>query len=182
VKPKAGLTELCFFGDSIFAIGKKAVFGRLACPERYHETGYVMEVMQELGFKGERVPDGLSYEGSGETLVWNDKIFVGYGLRNKKEVVEYLQKQFPDFEVIGLQLVDPYMYHLDTALFPVSNNLIAAYKRAFCSKGVDLLSKLNSEILWVDEEDVNNFALNSVALGENIVVHRTATKFINNLE
>lgn len=90
IEPKKGLTELCFLGDSVFAIGKKAIFGRLACPERYDETEYVMDVMKSYGIDGERVPEGLSYEGSGETLVWNDKIFVGYGLRNKKGVVEYL--------------------------------------------------------------------------------------------
>lgn len=57
------------------------------------------------------------------------------------------------------------MYHLDTALFPISNNLIAAYKRAFDEDGVKLLESLDCEILWVDQEDVNYFSLNSVALG-----------------
>lgn len=52
--------------------------------------------MKSYGIDGERVPEGLSYEGSGETLVWNDKIFVGYGLRNKKGVVDYLQNYFPE--------------------------------------------------------------------------------------
>lgn len=57
------------------------------------------------------------------------------------------------------------MYHLDTALFPVSNDLIAAYKQAFDEDGIKLLESLDCEILWVDQEDVKHFSLNSVALG-----------------
>lgn len=42
VEPKENLTELCFFGDSVFAIGNKALFGRFANEERFKETQYVM--------------------------------------------------------------------------------------------------------------------------------------------
>jgi N-dimethylarginine dimethylaminohydrolase len=135
IKPAPGLTELCFFGDSIFAIGKKALYGRLFCPERFAETEYAIEVTKALGFEGSRVPENMSFEGSGETLVWGEKILIGYGLRNSKEVVSYFKDYFAGGpEVIGLKLVDPYMYHLDTALFPVSNELVAVYNHAFDEK------------------------------------------------
>lgn len=43
----------------------------------------------------------MHYEGSGETMVWNGKILVGYGKRNTKEIVSYLQTVYSDMEVIG---------------------------------------------------------------------------------
>lgn len=42
IEPREGLTELCFYGDSVFAIGNKALFGRFLCEERYMETEYVI--------------------------------------------------------------------------------------------------------------------------------------------
>lgn len=45
IEPAPGLTELSFFGESVFALGKKALFGRLSCPERQKETDYVIDSM-----------------------------------------------------------------------------------------------------------------------------------------
>lgn len=82
VPAKEKLTELCFFGDSVFAYKNKAVFGRFATDERFPETQYVMEYIRSCGIEGVRVPEGMHYEGSGETMLWNGKILVGYGRRN----------------------------------------------------------------------------------------------------
>lgn len=49
VPAKEGLTELCFFGDSVFALKEKAVFGRFATDERFPETAYVMEYLRANG-------------------------------------------------------------------------------------------------------------------------------------
>ena len=130
VPAKENLTEVCFFGDSVFAYKDKATFGRFAKIERFAETDYVMQYLKEKGIHGDRVPEHMHYEGSGETMVWNNKILVGYGCRNSQEIVSYLASRY-DLEVIGLHLIDPEFYHLDTALFPISNDLIAVYEEAF---------------------------------------------------
>ncbi|MCB0279779.1 MAG: hypothetical protein KDD94_09770, partial [Calditrichaeota bacterium] len=90
VPAKAGLTELCFIGDSVFLYGDKAVFSRFAAKERYNETEYVMSYFQELGLNCIRVPETMSYEGSGETMVWNDRVLVGYGQRSSAGIDSYL--------------------------------------------------------------------------------------------
>lgn len=72
----------------------------------------------------------MIYEGSGETLMWNDKIIIGHGIRNSKNVVQFIKDYFQR-EVIDLELIDPFFYHLDLALFPVSNNLICVCEEAF---------------------------------------------------
>lgn len=94
IDPGPGLTELCFYGDSVFAIKNKALFSRFKCPERFSETEYVIKTMEEKGVKGERVPEHITFEGSGETLLWNNKILVGYGIRNSPEVMEYLREYY----------------------------------------------------------------------------------------
>lgn len=46
------------------------------------------------------------------------------------------------------------MYHLDTALFPVSDNLIAYIEDAFDEHGKQAIQALGCELLKVDLEDV----------------------------
>lgn len=36
----------------------------------------------------------MNYEGSGETMVWNNKILVGYGHRNSFEIVKFLEEYY----------------------------------------------------------------------------------------
>lgn len=181
VKPKEGLLELCFFGDSVFTYKNKAVFSRFATEERYDETAYVIEKITELGFEGHRVPEDVLYEGSGETLLWKNKILVGYGQRSNGKIKNYLAETL-DAEVIGLKLIDPKYYHLDTALFPVSDNLIAYYKDAFSEDSIHILENLDCELLEVSKESAESFALNSIALNDHIIVHYEAKKFIKRLK
>lgn len=72
----------------------------------------------------------MRYEGSGETMIWNGKILVGYGYRNTKNVIDYLASQF-EMEVIGFELKNPEFYHIDTVFFPINDGLIAVYADAF---------------------------------------------------
>lgn len=90
VPPREKLTELCFFGDSVFAYDNKAVFGRFLTDERFQETAYVMEYLRSIGIEGQRVDESLHFEGSGETMMWNGHILVGYGCRSTLGIVEHL--------------------------------------------------------------------------------------------
>lgn len=49
VPAKPRLTELCFFGDSVFCYKGKAIFGRFLKEERFQETEYVIEYLTKLG-------------------------------------------------------------------------------------------------------------------------------------
>ncbi len=181
IPPQEGLTELCYFGDSVFAYKGKAVFSRLAMKQRYAETEYVMEYCAQQGIQGMRVPEGMVYEGSGETMVWKDKILVGYGQRSSPSIVPYLREYF-DMETIGFKLIDPRLYHLDTVLFPISTDLIAVYPDAMTEESQEKLTHLDAEILVVSEKDVMSFGLNSVALENDIIMHTGARDFGNILK
>jgi len=123
----------------------------------------------------------MHYEGSGETMVWNNKILVGYGCRNSKEIISYLSSHY-DLEVIGLNLIDPEFYHLDTALFPISNDLIAIYEDAFSEESKKIINSLGCEIMHLTYKDAKEFALNSTVIGKHVIVHYEAENFIHKLQ
>src|SRR5271170_628046 len=49
---KEGLTEVCFFGDSVFLCEGKALFGHFRHSEREPERPYVKEFLLARGFRG----------------------------------------------------------------------------------------------------------------------------------
>jgi len=175
IPAEQGLPELCFFGDSVFAFKDKALFARFAMPERHPETDYAIEILKSFGIHGERVPPGIHFEGSGETMVWRDKILAGHGVRSSPAIIEFLEDYF-DVEVIEFELRNPRFHHLDTALLPVSDDLLFVCQDAFSSRSMETLCGLDCEVRFFLEEELEPFALNSVALGNDIVIDSGALR------
>jgi len=63
-------------------------------------------------------------------------------------------------------------YHLDTAVFPISNNLIAIYENALTKESLKKVYDLGCEIIKISYQDAKNFACNSIALGNHIVMNK----------
>lgn len=112
-------------------------------------------------------------------MMWNNKILVGYGKRNSSpEIADFLEETFGK-EAIGLELIDQRFYHLDTALFPISRDLIAVYEPAFSESSWKKIVNLGAELIKLTYEDALAFGCNSVSLDEkNLVVHYEAKNFI----
>jgi N-dimethylarginine dimethylaminohydrolase len=176
VEPQEGLTELCFFGDSVFMLKDKALFSRMATAERLPENEYVINYFKNK-IHYERVEEGSTYEGSGETMLWRDTILVGYGQRSSFSIINKLNSYF-NTPVIGFELTSKHYYHLDTALFPASENLIAAYLPAFSEKSQAAIRALDSELIELSHQDSLDFAPNSIALGNDLIVHYQAKNII----
>lgn len=181
VPPREGLTELCFLGDSVFTIGKKALFGNFRYTERAAERDYVRELFSGLGFEGQVVPDGIRYEGSGETMLWRDIILLGFGQRSNEEVMTSLGSLFKR-RVISFELELPEFYHLDTALFPLDEGTLVYYPRSFGPIDTATLKGLDCELLPVTEEEALAFACNSIVFEGHVLVNREAKGFIRTLE
>lgn len=168
--PKPGLTELCFFGDSVFLCEGKALFGEFRHKERKEERPYVQSWLEARGIRGRNVPAGTFFEGAGETVMWRDKILFGFG-RRSSEVVRHLLRQVFGKDTIDLEMETAEFYHLDTAVFPISDDLIAYYPDAFGPIDRATLESLDCEKLLVTKRDAHAFACNSVMWGGVVFGH-----------
>jgi arginine dihydrolase len=181
VPPKEGLAEVCFLGDSVFTIGKKALYGNFRHPERAPEREHVREMLTAHGFEGTVVPEAIRYEGSGETMLWRDTILLGFGQRSNEEVMSLLDSLFGR-RVVSFEMVLPEFYHLDTALFPLDEETLVYYPPCFGPIDTATLKGLDCELLAVSEEEAHAFACNSLVFEGHVLVNREATSFIRTLE
>lgn len=159
--PREGLTELCFFGDSVFLCEDKALFGAFRHPERAPERDYVQAYLEARGFHSHSVPEGVYFEGAGETVLWQDKVLFGFGKRSDEVVRHFLRQTFGK-DTIDLELETDAFYHLDTAFLPLSDELIAYYPGAFGPIDNATIESFDCEQLIVSEEDAKAFACNAI--------------------
>ncbi|MFD7743815.1 dimethylarginine dimethylaminohydrolase family protein, partial [Kitasatospora sp. NPDC059800] len=76
--------------------------------------------------------------------------------------------------VIGLELIDPRYYHLDTALAVLDGDEIMYHPEAFSAGSRAVLRRLFPDALLVDGADAAVFGLNAVSDGLHVVLPEAA--------
>lgn len=100
--------------------GKNAVvISNFASPPRRGETAVGVKFFADMGYDV-HVP-GTKFEGEAELKHLYDNLYVGgYGTRSERETYDWMERKF-DMRVIPVRLTDPYLYHLDCLVFPITS-------------------------------------------------------------
>ncbi|WP_030603799.1 dimethylargininase [Streptomyces achromogenes] len=167
VEPVPGLPDMVFAANAALVVGGR-VFGSLFhAPERRPESEHYDTWFKTAGYDVYR-PESVA-EGEGD-LVWTGRyVLAGTGFRTTpeahREAQEYLGRP-----VIGLRLVDPYFYHLDTALFVLDDENVCYYPEAFSPGSREVLRRLYPRAVLATREDALAFGLNSVCDGRHVFI------------
>jgi len=85
---------------------------------RRGETQVGVEFFQQMGYKVWVPP--TKFEGEAELKHLYDDVYIGgFGIRSERETYDWMEKNFA-MRVIKLRLTDPYLYHLDCLVFPIT--------------------------------------------------------------
>ncbi|MFC8218429.1 dimethylargininase [Streptomyces sp. NPDC057362] len=187
VAPVPGLPDMVFAANCAVVVGGR-VFGSLFhAPERRPES-----VPFEAWFKAEGFevhhPESVC-EGEGDLVPAGRWILAGTGFRTTRDAHREVQEFF-GVPVISLTLVDPYFYHLDTALFVLDDGTgesggdggnIAYYPGAFSPGSREVLERLYPDAVLATREDAMAFGLNSVSDGRNVFIAPEAGELADRL-
>jgi N-dimethylarginine dimethylaminohydrolase len=178
VEPVAGLPDMVFAANSALVLQGR-VFGSLfhASQRRPESTAYDTW-FKEAGFDVHR-PESVC-EGEGDLVPTGRYVLAGTGFRTTWEAHREVQEFF-GVPVISLQLVDPYFYHLDTALFVLDDDTIVYYPDAFSPGSREVLARLYPDALIATREDAMSFGLNSVSDGRHVFISPQATALADRL-
>ncbi len=105
---------MVFSANGATVIGGRVLGALFAYRERFEEAEAHREWFREHGFTDIREPDHVN-EGEGDFAVTASYLLAGRGFRSSPLSHDEAQEFF-GLPVIGLDLVDPRYYHLDTAL------------------------------------------------------------------
>ncbi|OIK01383.1 dimethylargininase [Streptomyces colonosanans] len=178
VEPVAGLPDMVFAANSALVL-RGRVFGSLFhAPQRRPESTAYDTWFKSAGFDVHR-PESV-VEGEGDLVPAGRYVLAGTGFRTTREAHREVQEFF-GVPVISLELVDPYFYHLDTALFVLDDDTIVYYPEAFSPGSREVLEWLYPDAVLATREDALAFGLNSVSDGLHVFISPEATVLADRL-
>jgi N-dimethylarginine dimethylaminohydrolase len=179
IGPVPGLPDMVYAANGATVINGKVYGARFMHGERAAEGPAYLRWFQEQGFPEIIVADHVN-EGEGDYLLTGSYLLAGHGFRSDPASQLAVQKFF-GLPVIGLELVDPRYYHLDTALAVLDMDEVMYYPGAFSPSSVDVLRWLFPDALEATEADAEVFGLNAISDGYHVFLPEPASALADRL-
>lgn len=115
------------------------------------------------------------WEGEADLKYLYDNVYIGgYGIRSERESYEWMRKMF-DMEIIELEMVDDYLYHLDCSVFPLTSEKTMICTSMYAPEEIANLEKY-TEVIDVSEDDALGGITNSVRIGNSVMCASNITE------
>jgi arginine dihydrolase len=179
IEPVAGLPDMVFAANGATVVDGRVLVARFRYPQRVAEARAYRDWFVERGYPEVYEPEFVN-EGEGDYLFDGRRLLAGTGFRTDPLSHGEAQELFGR-QVVGLRLVDPRFYHLDTALAVLDEGEIMYYPPAFSPGSQRVLRELYPDAIIAGDADAEAFGLNAVSDGRNVVIPQTATGIIDQL-
>lgn len=177
--PEPGLPDMAFAANGATVVGGRALVARFRHVQRCGESVGFLDWFDRHGGWQARQAQWVN-EGEGDYLHVGQRILAGSGFRSDPRAHAEAERFF-GLPVVGLTLVDPRYYHLDTALAVLDANEIMYYPHAFSAESRRTLRNLYPDAIIASAADAAAFGLNAVSDGRNVVLPEAATGLIGRL-
>jgi len=120
----------------------------------------------QMGYETHISP--YKWEGEADIKYLYDNVYIGgYGIRSDIKTYEWMEEQF-DMNIIKVEMVDEYLYHLDCSIFPLNENKTLVCTELFNSEELSQIEN-HTEIIDVNIDDALGGMTNSVRMGNMIL-------------
>jgi ornithine--oxo-acid transaminase len=175
IDPQAGSPDMVFTANAGLIYRDEVAISSFFHPERQGEEPHFRRWFLDQGYRILDVDRSTPFEGEGDALFSEDgsRLWVGSGPRTMESSHSVLREAW-DVEVVGLELVDPRFYHLDTCFAPLDGGYAMYYPAAFGAASLRKIEEFYPEEkrIVVQEADAVRFACNAVNIGRTIILNR----------
>ncbi|HUA12997.1 MAG TPA: arginine deiminase-related protein [Candidatus Sulfotelmatobacter sp.] len=168
-----GVPDMVFAADQGIVRGGEILLANFRFPQRQPETATYAKWFEAHGIKTKRLPAGFSFEGGGDSLFFNDMLFVGTGYRASVGSCEEIANAL-DIDVMPLRVIDPFFYHMDMSFMPLSPDTAFYYPKSISENSRSILKKLVPNLYELSLEEVHAYSANSFISGNQIVISAEA--------
>lgn len=156
--------------NAIYTNARGSTCALLATPRHAERQAEQPVRASDLARKGIHVEGAeVSFEGGDVIVVPGRCAFLGYGFRSELAAARDLERHL-QLPVVPLELVDPALYHLDTAVAVLDNGTLLVCDDAFTvTSRRELRAQRLGEVHPVDRDAALRFALNIVEIGDAVI-------------
>lgn len=169
IEQRKGLPDMVFSADQGIVKGNEILLSNFKFPQRKKESEIYKKWFKEQKLKITELPEDVYFEGGGEGLWFRKKLFIGVGFRAKIRGGLGIGGVWKDTETIPLELINPYFYHLDTALFVLNKETVFYYPEAFSKKSQVALREIVPNLIPIEKKEAFNFAANNLVTDHVVV-------------
>lgn len=167
----SGLQDLVFVANLGIVLehgrfANTAVVSNFTSEPRRGESEVGSAYFRSLGLDVYESPS--KFEGDAELKHLHDNVYIGgYGLRSEKATYIWMEETF-DMKVIKVKMHDPYLYHLDCLVFPITNEKTMVCTELLDEHDVVEIEK-ETEIIDISADDAYSGICNSVRVANTVV-------------
>jgi N-dimethylarginine dimethylaminohydrolase len=148
------------------AAGDTVVLANFSTEVRAPETEVGRAFFEAMGYRVLVPP--YHWEGEAELKHLHGNVYAGgYGIRSDKRAYDWMAEQL-DMDIVPLAETDPYLYHLDCTVFPVTREDTLVCTEMFTDGEVRALERVTN-IIDVSVDDCFAGLCNSVRVGNVLV-------------
>lgn len=176
VEPVAGLPDMVFTANAgLVTKQQEVIVSSFRHAERQGESQHFKKFFADAHYQLKSIDSNIIFEGAGDALFdAGGELWFGSGPRSDGAALAQIASAL-GVKIHALTLIDPRWYHLDTAFCPLTAGYVIAYKKAFSDAGVAYIqNRLGEKVIWVSDEDANNFACNAICLDHEIILYRAS--------
>jgi N-dimethylarginine dimethylaminohydrolase len=178
--PQPGLPDLVFTANAGLVFHKQFFNSRFRHEVRARETPHFDAWFAANGFTVQNLPAGTFFEGAGDALFCGSSLIAGYRIRSDVRGHQYLGQALGK-QVLPVELINPYFYHLDTCFCPLAPGEAIWFPGAFDAYGQRVIQTNVPRLIAAAEEEAQRFGCNAVVVGKTVVLNAGCTKLADAL-
>ncbi len=165
-----GLQDLVFTANLGIVLGhleaSPVIVSNFSSEPRRGESAVGVAFFESMGYPVCVAPH--RFEGEADLKHLRDNVYVGgYGLRSERAAYEWMEREF-DMTIIKVRETDPYLYHLDCTIFPVTTEDTLVCTALFEREEVTQLER-HTNVIDVSIDECYSGVCNSIRLSSMIV-------------
>lgn len=183
IPPVQGLPDLVFTANAAFVHQDVAIIAHYKHKERQPEEPFCEAWFRQNGYRTVTMPDNLHFEGAGDALIWQDRVFAGY--RTRTDILSHhMITRETGLPVLSMELTDERFYHIDVCICPLPDGHFIYHPGAFDEYGLRVIQANIPEEkrIPVTPEEAGRFACNTVSIHDTVIFNQGSDRLASVLQ